>query len=258
VLSAFPIPQPLSQIVAATFLLVAISIMVVRTRKHRPYILVGWLWYLITLLPVIGLIQAGGLQSMADRFTYVPLVGIFIGLAWNVAEIPVRHSTTRTVVSSSAVALIIACAGGTRIQLRYWNNSETLLRHTLTIAPGGYLAEANLGVELCNQGRWEEGIAHLETVVALAPRFAYAHNHLGRAYFMAGKTDAALLHLRVAVDLAPRDASAHNNLGIALAKQGNLQEAVAEFQTAVQIQPDYSLARSNLAATVRTAQKSHQ
>lgn len=246
VLCSFPQAHPLSQVAAAAFLLVGVSVVAVYAARRRPYLLVGWLWYLGTLLPVIGLMQLGGLQSMADRFTYIPMVGILIGVAWGVAGAMAVRSRTRVAVIAGAVAVVCACAMATRVQLQYWKNSVTLLSHAVEVTSGNFLAQGNLGVALCNQGRVEEGTAHLVEAVRLSPDFAYAHQQLGRAWFLLGRTNEGIDHLRRAVTLDPGSAAAHNNLGVALLKEDRLKEAAAEFAEAVRLQPDYALARVDL------------
>lgn len=238
----YPLPAawPVSQVAAAAMLLIGLTIVAVRLAKGRPYYLVGWLWYLGTLVPVIGLVQIG-LQSMADRFTYIPSIGIFLGLAFGAAEV----KRTRWVAVAGA-AMVAGCAVITSIQLRHWNDSVSLYRHALAVTGENFLVEANLGVVLCNQGQFEEGIAHLREALRLSPRYGYAHNHLGRAYFAKGQTSIALAHLRRAVELSPRDPASHNNLGGVYAKLGRLEEAAAEFTVAIRLQPDYARAHANL------------
>jgi len=245
VLYPFPAAWPLWQVAGAAVLLVLVSAVTVREAQRRPYLLIGWLWYLVTLLPVIGLVQVG-LQSAADRFTYVPLVGIFIGMAWSVADWVADRPYARVAAGAGAAAALCGCVVATRLQLRYWQDSVTLFRRAVAVTSGNFIARGNLGVALCNQGRFDDGIAQLTEALRLSPRYAYAQNHLGRAYFLAGRTNDAIAHLRRAVELAPNDAAGHNNLGIALAAVGKRDEAITEFTEAVRLRPDYALAQANL------------
>jgi lipopolysaccharide biosynthesis regulator YciM len=256
----YPLPEgwPVSQVAAAAVLLVLVSAVAVREATRRPYFIVGWLWYLVTLLPVIGLVQVG-MQAMADRFTYVPMIGILIGVSWGVADVVATRPRARPVVLAVAVATLVGCAVATRIQLQYWQDNVTLFRHTLAVTSGNFLAQGNLGVALCNQGQVEEGAAHLQEALHLASDYArrtnpglwaFAHNQLGRAYFALGKTNEAVAELHEAVQLNSRDAAAHNNFGIVLVELGRRDEAIAEFTEAIQLRPDYPLAHANLGATL--------
>ncbi len=242
VLYPFPASWPPSDVAAMVLLLVCVSAMVARAAKRQPYLVVGWLWYLGTLVPVIGLVQVG-LQSMADRFTYIPSVGILIGVAWGAADAMAARLLPRIAAIAGAVVVVAACAVATRVQLQYWKDSVTLFEHALAVTGDNYLAQSNLGVALCNQGRVEEGAQHLLEAIRLYPNSAYAHQHLGRACFLLGRIPEAFDHLRKAVALDPASAAAHNNLGVALMKEGQLKEAAAEFAKAVRLQPDYALAR---------------
>jgi tetratricopeptide (TPR) repeat protein len=234
-----------SSVAIVTFFLVCGSVMVVRVADRHPYLVVGWFWYLGTLIPVIGLVQVG-VQSMADRFTYIPSIGILICVAWGVADMAAAKPQMRMAAAVGAAVVVSACAVATRMQLRYWSDSVTLLSRTVAVTAGNPLAQSNLGVALCNQGREYEGIAHLQEAVRLSPNFGYAHGHLGRAYFLLGRVGEGLDHLRKAVALDPGSALAHNNLGIALAQEGRLEDAAAEFAEAVRLKPDYALAQIDL------------
>lgn len=245
VLASFPSEQPVLRVVGAVALLVAITVATIQARYRRPYLLVSWLWFLGTLLPVIGVVHAAGLVLFADRYTYIPMIGVVIGAIRWAAEATNRPQF-RLPVAAGALVLLAGCVVLTRAQLSYWSDSETLLRRTLAVSPGNFLAESNLGVALSNRGRLEEAIAHLQNAVQQQPRYAYAHNHLGRAYFSVGRIDEAIAHLREAVELSPNDAAGHNNLGLALAQEGRSEEAIAEFTRAVRLKPDYALAHANL------------
>ena len=247
----FPASWPLSLVGMVTLLLVSVSIVVVWAAKRCPYLLVGWVWYLGTLVPVIGLVQVGT-QSMADRFTYIPSVGIFIGVAWVIADVIAKRPGLRYAAIIGVAAAVVACAAVTRLQLQYWKDSVTVFRRALAVTSGNFLAEGNLGVALCNQNQIEEGVMHLQEAIQLSPRYAYAHGHLGRAYFSLGKADEAIYELRQAVALDPGSASGHNNLGTALAREHRPDEAAIEFAKALQLEPDSALAWSNLGGVLVT------
>lgn len=246
VLGAFPQALPLLPVIASAFLIAGISVIAVYTAKRYPYLLMGWLWYLGTLLPVIGFVQLGGLQSVADRFTYIPSIGIFICVAWTIADMVAMRPGLREAAILGEAAAILACAATTRLQLHYWEDSVALLRRAVAITSGNFLAEANLGVALCNQGQIEEGVAHLQEALRLSPEYAYAHNQLGRIYFSEGKVDEGIDHLRKAVELEPGSAADHNNLGTALSRERRFDEAAVEFTRALELEPAYALADLNL------------
>lgn len=241
----FPGAWPVSSIVIVAFLLVCGSVVIIRAADRHPYLVVGWLWYLGTLVPVLGLVQVG-VQSMADRFTYIPSIGILICVAWGAADVAAGRMLVRVATAVGAVVVVSACAMATRQQLQYWKDSVTLFERAVTVTGDNFLAQGNLGVALCNQGRIGEGIPHLREAVRLSPNFAYAHEHLGRACFSLGKVDEGIQHLRQAVALDPASATAHNNLGVALLKLGRREEAAVEFAEAVRLRPDYALARTDL------------
>jgi tetratricopeptide (TPR) repeat protein len=245
VLYPFPEAWSLSLVVTVVLFLTCVSVVVARAAKRQPHLIVGWLWYLGTLVPVIGLVQVG-LQSMADRFTYIPMVGILIGVAWGAADAVADWPRARMAAVAGAAAVVCACAVATRVQLQYWRDSVTLFERAAGVTGDNYLAQSNLGVALSNRGRIEEGMAHLMEAVRLCPNSAYAHQHLGRACFLLGRIAEGIDHLRKAVALDPDSAAAHNNLGVALVKEGQLKEATVEFAEAVRLQPDYALARVGL------------
>ncbi len=270
----YPFPSHVSFVLAGAvgLLLVLISGVAILLACARPYLLFGWAWYGITLLPVSGLVQVGG-QAHADRYTYVPLIGIFIMLIWwaydsslsferkaerpaAVSERPpsLRPSEIRTRFSGynpwlAPVAgglLIMACTGLSWHQARYWRNSEVLFRHTLAVTSNNELAENNLGAALSAQGRLPEAITHLQRAVRLKPDHALAQGNLGVALVSEGKLAEAIGPLETAVRLMPNYPVAQGNLGGALLGRGRLDEAVAHLQAAVLLSPDYAEAQRNL------------
>ena len=157
----YPYPHELRvwQVALSALLLAGISMVVLRQRRSRPYLVVGWLWYLGTLVPVIGLIQVGA-QARADRYMYLPMVGLSIMLAWGLAEV-----LKRRVAISAAIARCLACAVLCEAQIQYWRNSETLFRHALDVTSGNYLAHHNLGVALADEGRFPEAIEQYQAAL---------------------------------------------------------------------------------------------
>ena len=247
----YPHSVPGLWIAGALLALVAISVAVIRAGPRRPYLLVGWLWYLGTLVPVIGLIQVGD-QAMADRYTYVPLIGLFIMVAWGVPDLlarwPLRLS--RIALPSAAVLVILACAISARGQLQYWQDSTTLWTHALAVTTGNNIAHNNLGIVLADQGRLDEAIDHYLEALRIKPDYADAHNDLGVALADEGKLDEAIAHYSEALRIKPDYADAHNNLGVALADQGKPDQAIAQYTDALRISPDSAKAHNNLGAAL--------
>lgn len=245
----FPDSIPAASVAGAIALLAVVSFVVMRLGARRPYLAVGWLWYLVTLLPVIGVVQVG-VQAMADRFTYVPLVGLFIVIAWSVPDALAARSVARRVaVPVVAVLVVLACAWTARAQVAYWKDSVTLWTRTieLTLNMDAYHAHMSLGAVLRDQGRFDEAAGHFSEAVRLNPGSAESHNDLATVLQRQGKVDRAIVHYREALRLQPALAEVHNNLGAVLAGQGRFDEAVVHFSEAARLKPDLEIAHVNLA-----------
>jgi tetratricopeptide (TPR) repeat protein len=218
--------------------LIAVTAFTVFSARSRPYLLIGWLWYVVMLAPVSGIIQAGS-QSRADRFTYVPLVGLFIMIAWGVPEL-LAHWRYRDIALSVAAALLVcACAVLARQQAGYWENAFTLWQHALEATTGNYVAHTVLGSALADDRRVDEAIGHYREALALQPNFAEAHNGLAIALARQGRFDEAIAEFKAAVNLAPAAPLTHYDLGFALAASGKLNEAIEEYTEAVREDPEY-------------------
>jgi Flp pilus assembly protein TadD len=232
-------------------LIVGISIVAICARRSHPYVTFGWFWYLVTLVPVIGLVQVGT-QGMADRYTYVPLVGLFVALSWGAPELLARMALRRLWVvlalagSAAGIALGV-CAHG---QTAYWRDSVTLFEHALTVTTDNAVAHSNLGRAYLERGDFDRAMAHGREVIRIEPTAADGHFNLGVILEKTGRTDEAIAAYREAIRLAPRQGSQHLNLGIALAGQGQLEEAEEQFREAVRSQPDSFRARNNLGAVL--------
>jgi Flp pilus assembly protein TadD len=244
----YPYPEsiPRWQPAAAVAALAVLSLLALRVRRDHPYVLVGWLWYLVTLIPVIGLIQVGS-QPMADRYTYVPLIGLFIIAAWGIGHL-VSGTRVRTyALAAAAVITIAACTVTARAQVRHWRSSVALWQHAVDVTTENYRAQGNLGHALAAEGRLDEAIVHYREAVRIRPGYAEAHNNLGLALARQGKIDDAIPHYTEAIRLLPDYFEAHGNLGAALAATGRYADAITHFSIAVQLQPEHPLARQNLA-----------
>jgi len=242
---------PLWPVIGAALLLFTISVLVLRAVRTRPYLAFGWIWYVVTLLPVIGLIQLGG-QSHADRYTYVPLIGIFTLVAWSACDLTKRWHYQAVVLSAAAAGIFLLCLAGTTVQIGYWKDSETLFRHALLVTENNDLAHNNLGVALAARGRFEEAGRHFREAVRINPPHAQAHINLGKALNLEGRTNEALAQYRAAVESKPDYAEAQYFLAAALARQGKMPEAVAHFRDALRGHPDYAPALNDLAWILAT------
>jgi tetratricopeptide (TPR) repeat protein len=209
---------------------------------------VGWLWYLGTLVPVIGLIQVGA-QAMADRYTYIPLIGLFIMVAWGIPEVMNGRRFKRTAMVVAAGAIVFILMIKTSIQVGYWQNSAVLFEHALDVTADNYLAHSNLGAVLEKQGRMNEAFRHYSEALRLHPDLSAAHNNMGNILLARDKSDEAIHHYSEAFRLKPSFALAHSNLGIALFRKGRLEEARVHFRKALQIRPGYHDAHKNLKIT---------
>ena len=230
----------------AGLVVVGLSILFVRAGRRRPYLAVGWLWYAGTLVPVIGLIQVG-VQAYADRYTYVPLIGLFIMIAWGVAELAGRWGQARTVLALLAATVLSALTACTWIQVRYWKDSISLFTHTIHVTTRNYVAHNNLGNALADRGRLEEAISHYTETLRIKPDHAEAYYNWGMALIKQGRFDEAVERFLKALRIKPDYADAHNNLGGALFTQGKMKEAANHFTEALRIKPDHEEAHYNLA-----------
>jgi Tfp pilus assembly protein PilF len=231
-------------ILAGLLLLIVLAI-VVRAGRRHPYLPVGWLWYVGTLVPVIGLLQSGD-QGMADRYTYIPLIGLFIIISWGVSEFGKNWRHRRIVLAVTASTVLVALSICTLLQIQYWKNDITLFTHALKVTENNFVAHNNLGAALARQAKLQDGIAHFIEALRISPDYERAHFNLGLAKDKQGEIDEAIVHFSEALQIKPDYPEAHNGLGVALARQGRLEEAIAHFKAALQLQPDNGMARANL------------
>ena len=254
----------------ATVLLLAVSILVVRLAATRPYLIVGWFWYLGTWLPVSGLVQVGS-HAMADRYTYVPLIGLFVAVAWGIADwagvLPGveggsrdasaaqrgRSRGARLSLAVVGVAVVVVCAVVARAQVMTWENSVALWRHALAVMPDNYYAWNAYGLELQKQGRLGEAASHFLKSSALAPGFPNADGNLGLLLAEAGRSTEAIAEYREALRRAPDYQPAHANLGTVLIQEGRVDEAITHCREAVRLSPEMASAHANLANALAAA-----
>ena len=245
---AIPYPHPKAtlptwQVAAAITAIAAISIIALSQSRKRPYLAAGWLWYLITIAPVIGLVQVG-CQAMADRYTYVPLIGVFVMLAY-VIKAP-NTKITRISAAAASAAAIILLAIISHDQVEVWQNSQTLFNHSIECTRGNYIAHNNLGAVLADEGRLEEAVKHYKAALAIEPNYAAANVNLGVWLNRQNRLDEAIYYFQRALKAEPNSYDAHNGLGVALAKKGYYLQALEEFNTALRLNPESSSVKQNL------------
>ena len=274
----------------ALLFLVSVTVFVCRYFRKYPYLFVGWFWYLGTLIPVIGLIQVGS-QAMADRYAYVPLIGIFMMMAWGLADIAHKKYLKNIVVIVSGVSLIILFII-TNFQIQYWRNTTALFEQALNVTKNNFIANLGLGNELLRKNKIDEAIRHYYAGLLLDPEndsllmsFAWAlhmkgendkalamlrlsllfnpksmdaHNRLGVILFQEGHIDEAIIEYQKSVDLNNENPLTHNNLGNALAEKGKINEAINEYREVLRINPEHAGAHNNLAMLLMRQDKNEE
>jgi tetratricopeptide (TPR) repeat protein len=236
---------PVWRTVAAGVALAGVTALALRWFRRYPYLAVGWFWYLGTLVPVIGFVQVGG-QSSADRYTYVPMVGIAIMLSWGAADFLKRYPRARTVAAVSAVAACSACLALTSLQLSYWANSGLLFQHAIEVTTDNHIAHNNLAAYYLTQMRDEEAWGQVIEALRIRPNYAEAHVNLATILRRLGKADESEREYRVALSLQPDNVEAHSGYGALLLGQGRTNEALREFQEVVELRPEYANGRYDL------------
>jgi tetratricopeptide (TPR) repeat protein len=234
---------------AAILLLAAVSAFAVLQRRKYPYLAVGWVWYLITLLPVIGIIQVG-FQSMANRYAYVPLIGIFIIIAWGVPDL-MRTHVRAWILPVAGSALIVIMSFSTWAQLPHWRNSETVFKYAIKVTKDNYFAYTGMGDVWLRRGVHQIARLYYQESLRIRPNFAEARNNLAVILMREGKVAEAEGELREALKHKPELADAHNNLGAALASQGKFRKAGNHFAKALELKPGYVVAKENLEKLVK-------
>lgn len=240
---------PAWQILTAAVLLLGITLIMLWKGKRYPYGPVGWFWYLGTLVPVIGLVQAGE-QSMADRYTYIPIIGLFITAAWGIPEPLKTWRHQKIFLAVSSCLLIFALMSVSYKQVSCWKDSITLFQHCLDVTHDNYVAHVNLGVELIRLGKTEEAIAHFRKALMIKPNDAEAHANLGNELLRQGKTEEAISHFTTALQFNPNMTSVYINYGAALATQGKFDEAIRYLNKAVELGPGVVNAHGMLASVL--------
>ena len=270
---------PAWQIIGAALLLIGITALCLPQWRIRPYLIVGWLWFLVTLVPVIGLVQVGG-QTMADRYFYIPSIGLFIALVFGLSEIAKRWRVAPSLSTGIAGAVLLTLATLTNAQIQRWRDSFTLFEHTLAVTPPNLQIEKNLGLAMGGSGRYDEAAAHFEKILQIDPNFydglvgmgvtrvnqdrlpeaidyfqaairlqpdaPQAHVQAALAFWKQNRDQAALEEMRRASQLAPKDPDTRADFGLALALVGRTPEAIEQLHAALRLNPNSAETHNNL------------
>ena len=247
----YPYPASISgwQTIGALLTLGGITFLAIRYAKRFPWLAVGWLWYLGTLVPVIGLVQTG-VQALADRYTYVPLIGLFIVIAWGGSRIVTGWRHKAMALSMASAVVLIFCMTASRFQVRHWYDSLALFNHALAATSDNYVMHNNLGFELASKGHLDKAITHYREALAINPDFEAAHINLGVALRRQGRVDDSIKYYNAVLNARPGYAGVHHNLGLNLLQQGRVDQAVAHFQQALHIRSDYAEVYNSLGAAM--------
>ncbi len=232
------------QIAGSVLLVGVISIAALRTAHRAPYLLIGWLWYLGTLFPVIGLVQSGS-QSMADRFTYIPLIGLFMAVTWGMYDLFRKFKYCNIILTGLAVIILLDLTFTTRHQTRYWKNTLSLFTHAAEVTEGNWLAHNKSGVEFLERKRFNEAIYHFEEALRIWPTYVDALNNLELTLINVGRYKQSLDYLKKSLHIDSTNPYIYNNMGVLLTALGQYKAALWNFEEAVRIDPGYSKAGKN-------------
>lgn len=243
----YPFPRtglPFGVVAASVAVIVGATILAATLRRRAPWLPAGWAWFAGTLVPMIGLVQVGD-QAMADRYTYVPLIGIFLAIAWS---LPARFPGA---TATAVVAVLLALAAATHLQAARWKDSLTLFEHALAVTRDNYVAHDHLGTARMREGRLDDARRHLGQAISIRPGNAQSHYNLGVVLGAQGHAEEAIASYRRAIAGDPYNINAHGNLGAMLARQGRLDEAIAQYRYALGLDPHSSALHNNLGAALR-------
>jgi tetratricopeptide (TPR) repeat protein len=256
----YPFPRnglPKMEVALAAILVAGLSVIAWVERRRRPWLLAGWGWYLVMLLPVLGIIQVGE-QAHADRYTYLPQIGLYFAVTWLVAQLPLDRLVLGGLMTGVLAAFMV-CAWQ---QTAYWHDSETLWTRALACTKRNDMAHRAMADALFKRGELDDAIAHYKAALEVNPLRAETQNNFGIALAQKGSVDDAIAHYQLALRINPNYAEAHNNLGVALRRKGNLDEATTQYRMALQINPNYAEAHYNFGIVLlqrsRTAEAINQ
>jgi tetratricopeptide (TPR) repeat protein len=239
------------------FVILSTSFLAIRKLRLRPWLAVGWFWYIGTLVPVIGLVQVG-IQGYADRYTYIPLIGLFIMLAWQLPEIAHSWNHKTTALSVSAVGILSVFWVLTSFQVRYWENSITLFEHAIKTTSDNFMAQSILGYSLAEKGDYNEAIVHFHKVIQIFPNYSDPYYNLGIIAYKQGNLQEAISHFQNAIAYDPNSARSHYILGNIYFELKQIDNAIIHYAKAIKIRPDYVEAITNLAIALAVIGKSDE
>jgi Tfp pilus assembly protein PilF len=240
----YPVSLPPWQVLGSVFLLIAITVAVVRMVKRSPYLATGWLWYTGTLVPVIGIVQVGA-QAMADRYTYIPLIGLFIMVACGVPDLLKKWNYRKEILFTSSALSILCLSIITWTQVGYWQNSITLFNHTLNVTDYNYLIYNTRGNEYNGPGNYRQAIEDYDRAIEIKPGYAEAYNNRGAAYNSLGNYGQAIENYNRAIEIKPGYADSYYNRGVTYTYLGNYKQAIEDYNRAIEIKPGYADAYNN-------------
>jgi Tfp pilus assembly protein PilF len=247
-------PAP-AQVLGAAVVLAGLTAAALSQATRRPYLLVGWLWFLGTLVPVIGIVQVGA-QALADRYTYVPLIGVFTAVVFLLRDLARQFNPLRRVLPWTAAVLLLGLGCLTVRQVLYWRNSEALYRHALSVTTRNSFAHYNLGGYYYGVGRYAEAAEQYQQALAIRPGHPNAHFNLGLTFLQMGRTDEALTNLRAELRYHPNHAEAHNKLGVFLYRRGDIETAIHHLAQAARLDPHDPVVRNNYGGALAAAGRS--
>jgi protein O-mannosyl-transferase len=245
--ASYPYPDrwPAHLILFAGLLVLAIAVLAFALRRRSPYLLIGWLWYLGTLVPVLGLVSVGA-QAMADRYSYIPSLGILIALVWGAFQLTGGRRSRSIVLGAIGTTLALSCLGLTRHQIGYWKDGVTVWQRAVTITENDYAAHNWLGCALYAQGQYDEAIQEFQKASTLNPGFAEIYCSLGQAYTALGRMDEAIAACQKALKIRPGFVVAHMSLGSLLLNAGRVDDALFHFRATAQLDPNLAAAQKCL------------
>ena len=256
----YPYPKtiPLWEIAGAGLFMACVTFFTFRRAKEKPYFAIGWLWYIGTLFPVIGLAQAGLWPSIADRFAYVPLIGVFIIISWGVPDLISRWRYKKLIIASVAIAIISIFTVTTHVQNMYWANNITLFKHALDVTNDNDIAHQKLGEALASQGKTNEAVRQYFEALRINPKLSAAHLNLGVCLREEGKLDEAIEHFSNVLQTNPNSAGAYYEIGVALEKMDKFDAAVRYFSKALRIKPNNAIAHNYLGIVLARQKKENE
>lgn len=250
----FPATIPLWQSIGAAMLLACITGMSVYHMRQYPWLTFGWFWFCGTLIPVSGSIQAGLWPARADRWLYVPIIGLLVCIVYGGFKIVLKIRWSRKMIAFIVSSIILSLSGAAHIQTHYWKDSETLFRRAISVTNNNYIAYDNLGLALVTKGRTREAHKYFEEALRINPNFEKAHHNIGASYMLQGDTEKAYFHILTALDANPMSERLHNNMGMIMMKRGQREKAIEHFRRALSIRPGFKRAEKNLQRALRVYQ----